>query len=339
MSSSLRCFVAAVAVLCWTASCDSAESAPGTGVGTFTDLGQPETTSDGQEQRTIRFRLVSQVIGSGGTVTRTSSGSSQVAPVSATGQSAASANDGEAAAGRVVGNIQLVPVVVNPDGSTTPLLDIAKSFPLVSGAAVPVSSSSGGPRDCFDFAAGTRKHGEEFNRGDSFRYKYNNGTLEIVACIGPERTKNAIIPLGETLTHEGFWHKCDYIESNKTVRYSQEPSCCGSDGKEYHVSETFRAGNFENEMQLEWVRNCRLLFHGCQWRVEETGHWSIGRRWKHATQVREGRRHQSQVLYSFGQLRQKRSDLQGRGRIYRQPSAIPMQRQWAVRNSRLHNGG
>lgn len=83
--------------------------------------------------------------------------------------------------------------------------------------------------------------------------------MTITGCVASRRANNAVIPIGETLEVNGFWHKCEYINATQNVRYTQgmlayvtvdhskvcaEPSCFML-GRELKINDTMRQGSFE----------------------------------------------------------------------------------------------
>lgn len=71
--------------------------------------------------------------------------------------------------------------------------------------------------------------------------------LFFVGCVASRRANFTVIPVGQTVNANGFWHKCETNQSSQMIKYSEEPSCVF--GKEMHVGETFRNGAFK--MQCE----------------------------------------------------------------------------------------
>jgi hypothetical protein len=103
--------------------------------------------------------------------------------------------------------------------------------------------------DCFDWTtSGIRRHEETWIKDNAWKMKCNNGSADVVACIGSRRTNFAEIPIGDTLTVNGFWHKCESLDDGQTIRYSEETSCIVN-GQELHVNETFRSGTFKMSCQ------------------------------------------------------------------------------------------
>lgn len=95
--------------------------------------------------------------------------------------------------------------------------------------------------DCTDIMGKIRQNGEEYERPNGrFKYKCNNGIEIITACIGSERTSKAIIKIGETLTKDGFWHKCIHHANNETAIYTEEAACNVND-KLYHIDDEIRS--------------------------------------------------------------------------------------------------
>lgn len=93
--------------------------------------------------------------------------------------------------------------------------------------------------NCVDWASGGNKdHGSDW-KVKFWHLKCNNGTVQVVSCLSEEGKE---IPLGETVTIDGFWHKC--IEEEKQVKYSQEPSCVVN-GERLKIGGTFKSGNFQ----------------------------------------------------------------------------------------------
>jgi len=65
----------------------------------------------------------------------------------------------------------------------------------------------------------------------------------VIACVGTERTKQARIQLEETLTMNGFWHKCEMM-ANGSVVYTQSNSCQYG-GNEYPPNAEFMMGTIK----------------------------------------------------------------------------------------------
>ncbi|KAL3991011.1 hypothetical protein ACH3XW_34130 [Acanthocheilonema viteae] len=95
--------------------------------------------------------------------------------------------------------------------------------------------------DCTDIMGKVRQNGEEYERPNHrFKYKCNNGTEIITACIGSERIAKAIIKVDQTFTKDGFWHKCIHHVNNETAIYMEERGC-NSNNKLYHVGDEIRS--------------------------------------------------------------------------------------------------
>jgi len=109
-----------------------------------------------------------------------------------------------------------------------------------------------------------QSNGAEYERPNGrFKYKCANGVEEVVACVGSDRTKKARIAVGQTLTVDGFWHKCE-SHPNGSVIYTQE-STCMSGGKEYRVGEEVNVGFLRLQCQDEGYKVVGCYFvHGGQ---------------------------------------------------------------------------
>lgn len=45
--------------------------------------------------------------------------------------------------------------------------------------------------------------------------------MTVIGCVASRRANYAVIPVGEALEVNGFWHKCEYINKTQNVRYTQ----------------------------------------------------------------------------------------------------------------------
>uniref|UniRef100_A0A914UNM7 Secreted protein n=1 Tax=Plectus sambesii TaxID=2011161 RepID=A0A914UNM7_9BILA len=207
----------------------------------------------------IRTILIPTLVGTGGTLSRTvTSGSNPVISVGG-GPDSVQTSHVQVISGVPLpsGTFQLVPANAAGDAPFTIQIVNANGQPSSSANGVLVPSGSLSAvgqtrqlndgtvvRDCFDASSGMHTHGEQFVRGSSFKYKCNNGTAEVIACIATQRANFAAIEIGKSLDVNGFWHKCEYFETNQSVRYTQEASCFAN-GKEWHEGETFRSNAFK----------------------------------------------------------------------------------------------
>lgn len=106
---------------------------------------------------------------------------------------------------------------------------------------------------CFSTTDGFRMNGEIWKTfSNDWQVQCDNGTIRIIGCIASARANYAVIPIGETLTVNNFWHKCEYVEDKQNVRYEEEVSCPLS-GRELKVGDTIRNGLFEMRcLENQW---------------------------------------------------------------------------------------
>ncbi|KJH50864.1 hypothetical protein DICVIV_03014 [Dictyocaulus viviparus] len=102
---------------------------------------------------------------------------------------------------------------------------------------IPMQGDRIPPLPCVMVNAGTHQHGETFT-SKNFHYQCQNGTAEVVACIGDDQS---VIQLGRTFIRNGIKHKCSI--SGDSVTYERE-AMCFENGIHYSIGESFRNGSF-----------------------------------------------------------------------------------------------